>query len=74
MLFQLGRDLLRQRDPAVVHHAQDAHDLDLRIEVGVHFPDGSHQVAQTLQRVVLALHRDDHALGSAQAVQGQQRQ
>ena len=36
--------------------------------------DRLHQVGQAFQRVVLALHRDQHAVGGAQAVQRQQRQ
>jgi hypothetical protein len=44
------------------------------VQVGVHLLDRVDQVGQAFERVVLALHRDDHAVRRAQAVQGQHRQ
>jgi hypothetical protein len=43
-----------------------------RVQVGVHLLDGVDQVRQAFQREVLALHRHDHAVGGAQAVEGEQ--
>ena len=36
--------------------------------------DGLHQVGQALERVILALHRNQHAIRGAQAVEREQRQ
>ena len=39
-----------------------------------HLAYGLHQVGKPFERVVLALHRNEHAVGRAKAVQGQQRE
>ena len=39
-----------------------------------HFLDRLHEIGQAFERVVLALHRDQHRVGGAQAVERQQRQ
>ena len=49
-------------------------DLEPRIEVRAHFLHRLHEIGQPLERVVLALHRNQHRVGRAQAVQREQRQ
>jgi hypothetical protein len=55
--LELLADLLLQRDARVEHHAQQADDLQVRFRFGVHLLDRVDQVAQALEREVLALHR-----------------
>jgi len=74
MLLELVRDLLRQRHARVKHDAQQTDYLQVRIQVGRDFLDGIGKIGQTFQRIVFALHGDDHAMGGAQAIQSQQRQ
>jgi hypothetical protein len=72
--LQLLADLLLQRDARVEHHAQQADDLQVAVQIGVHLLDGVDQVRQAFEREVLALHRHDHAVRRAQAVEGEQAQ
>mmetsp|Transcript_647 Transcript_647/g.1346 ORF Transcript_647/g.1346 Transcript_647/m.1346 type:complete len:319 (-) Transcript_647:392-1348(-) len=72
--LELVADLLLQRDARVEHHAQQADDLQVRVQVGVDLLDGVDQVGQAFEGEVLALHRHDHAVGAAQAVEREHRQ
>ena len=72
MLGQLGRDLLGQRRARIEHRPQQADDVDARIQRAAHLAQRGHQVGQAFERIVLALHRDDDAIGGSQPVQGQQ--
>jgi hypothetical protein len=72
VLLELGRDVLRERVARVVHRAQQALDLEPRIEVRAHLLEGLQQVRQAFERVILALHRDEHRIGGAQSVQRQE--
>jgi hypothetical protein len=63
MRLELLADLCLQRDPGIEHDAQDADHLELRIDVGVHLLDRVDQVAQALEREVLALHRHHRRRG-----------
>ena len=72
--LQLGGDVLRERVARVVHGPQQPLDLERRIEMRAHLLDGLHEIRQPLERVVLALHRDQHRVGRAKAVQREQRQ
>ena len=72
--LELLADLLLQRDARVEHHPQQADDLQLAVQVGVHLLDGVDQVGQAFEREVFALHRHDHAVRAAQAVQREQAQ
>ena len=74
MPLELGGDVLRERVARVVHRAQQALDLEPRIEMRAHLLHRLHEIGQTFERVVLALHRDQHRVGGAEAVQRQQRQ
>jgi hypothetical protein len=67
MRLELFADLLLQRDSRVVHHTQQADELQLGVQVRVHLLDRVDEVAQrlslsALQREVFALHRDDEAM------------
>ena len=55
--------------PRIEHRAQDAFDLELRIHRRLDLLDGADQRRQPFERVVLALHRDQHALRRDQRVQ-----
>src|SRR5574340_1144549 len=72
MLLDLVRHLLRQCAARVVHHAQQALDLDARVEPLFDFFDGGDQIGQPLQRVILALHRNQHRLRRGKGVDGQE--
>src|SRR5713101_7711533 len=68
VLLQLVGNLLRQEIPGIIHGAQQAFDLQPGIEIGVHSFNRRDQIAQTLERVVFALHRDHHRMRGAQSV------
>ena len=74
MLLELGRDVLRERVARIVHRAQQALDLEPRVEVRAHLLDRLDEIGKSFERVVLALHRDQHRVGRAQPVERQQRQ
>ena len=74
MLLELVRDLLLERHARIEHDSQQADHLELAIEVGVYALDRVDQIRQTLEREVLALHGDHHAVGRAQAVERKHRQ
>ena len=72
MRLQLVADLLLQRDARIEHHTQQADDLQVLVEIGVHLLDRVDQVGQPFEREVLALHRHDDAMGGTQAVEREQ--
>ena len=74
MLLQLRGDIVGQADARIVHGPQQPLDLQRRVEQLADALDAVHQVGQPLQRVVLALHGDDHAVGGGQRVDGEHRQ
>ena len=74
MRFQLFADLRLQRDPRVEHDAQDADNLELGVDVGVHLLDRVDQIAQALEREILTLHRHHYTMRTGQPVQGEQAQ
>lgn len=71
MLLQLRGDIVGQADARIVHGPQQTLDLQRRVEQLADALDAVHQVGQPLQRVVLALHGDDHAVGGGQRVDGE---
>ena len=73
MFFELGRDVLRERVARVVHRAKEPFDLEPRVQMRAHLADRLHEIRQTFERVVFALHRNQYGVGGAQAVQRQQR-
>jgi hypothetical protein len=69
--LELVADLGLQRDARVEHHPQQADELQVPVQVGMHLLDRVDQVGQAFEREVLALHRHDHAMGAAQPVERQ---
>ena len=69
MLFQLIRYLLLQRNARIEHDAQQSDYLQVTLEIRVDLLDRVDEVGQAFQREILALHRDNHAVGGAQTVQ-----
>src|SRR5689334_20539353 len=59
----LVHDLLREIQAVVIHGQEHPLDLQGRIEALLHQANRSEQMAQPLQGVVLALHRDQHGPG-----------
>jgi len=71
--LELRRDLLLQRHARVEHHPQQADDLQAGVQVGVDPLDGVDQIGEPFEREKYShLHRDDHAVRAAQAVDRQQ--
>ena len=60
--------LVGQLGPGVVHGEDDGRDVELRVEVGRDQVDVAHELAQTLEGVVLALDGDEHLVGRRQGV------
>ena len=69
MAFELARDLLRKRHAGIEHHPQQSEYGQLAIEVPMHFTHGVDEIGQSLEGVVLALHRDHHEAGRTEAVE-----
>jgi len=74
VLFELRRHVLPEGVSRVVHGAQQPFDLEPRIEVRADLADRLHEIRQPFERVILALHRDQHRIGGAEPVQRQQGQ
>ena len=72
MAFHLVVDLAGKAQTAVVHRQQKALDLQLRIQLALDDLDGVQQLADALEREILALHGDDHGVGGRQRVDGDQ--
>ncbi len=68
----LGGDVGRKLRPRVVHRQDDPLDREVGIEVVADEFEGRKQLGQSFQRVVLALQRDEDAIGGGQCVHGQQ--
>jgi len=72
MALHFLRDLLLQRHARIEHHPQQPNDAQVPVEVGMHALDGVGQIRQALQRVVFALHRNDHAVGAGERIEREQ--
>ena len=72
MVAHLADDLIGELGAGVVHHAHDRADLELRVQVAPDEVDVAQQLAESFERVVLALDRDEHLLGRAEPVDGEQ--
>src|SRR5579883_2478145 len=72
VLGQLRRDVVRQVVAHVVHGAQQALDLELRIEPRAHRLDRVEQARQAFQREVFALDRNQHAVRRGEGVDREQ--
>mgnify|MGYP003694637135 CR=1 FL=1 len=66
--------LATEIDPRIVHREQHAIDRERWIEILLHEIDGVEQLRDSLQRVVLALDRDDDPVGRGQHVEGDEPQ
>jgi hypothetical protein len=65
-------DLAAQVVPRVHHGEQDPFDAQRRIEIAAHAIERLEQAREPLERVVLALERDQHAVRRRQGVEGEQ--
>ena len=68
---ELLLDLRRKPGSAVDHREQDPGHGEPRVEARLDEVDRAEKLRQSLERVVLGLHRDDHAVGSCEGVHGQ---
>ena len=71
VLADLALDVARQAGAPVVHGQQHARDGQARVELALDEAQRVEQAGEALQRVVLGLHRDDHAVGGDQRVDRQ---
>src|SRR5262245_1929030 len=65
---RLLEHLLREIEAIVVHRQKNALDLERWIETLLHEPDRAEELRQSLEGVVLALHRDENRLGTREGV------
>src|SRR5690606_26845032 len=72
VLLGLVRDLPREVEPLVEHRQQDTVYLQARIDVTLGQADRVQELGQPLQRVELALDRDQHGIRRRERVQRQQ--
>ena len=64
-------DVAREVRPPVVHREDDRRDVDRGVEVLLDHLDGADELRQALERVVLALNRDEHLARDDHGVEGQ---
>ena len=69
---ELVEHVPRQQRPAVEKRREKAQDPQVPIQLEADRVDDLDQVVEALHRVVLRLHRDDHAVGRDQAVHRQE--
>jgi hypothetical protein len=72
MAAHLVGDLVGQLGAPVVHGQQDRRHVQVGVEVRAHEVDVRQQLPEPLQRVVLALDRDQHLVRGDQRVDGEQ--
>src|SRR5690606_19372412 len=70
----LLRHLLGQVETTVEHGEEDPLDLQRRVQVLLNDADGVEQLRKPLERVELALDRDQHGVRGRQGVEGQHAQ
>src|SRR6266567_4928800 len=68
MAAHLGRNLKRESGASVVHGQHDTIDLQTAVQTLADEADGIHQLAETLQGVVLGLYRNQYAIGGRQRI------
>ena len=71
MPAQLPLDLRREPRAPVDHRQQDPRDREPRVEPRLDEVDRAEQLREALERVVLGLHRHEHAVGGGERVDGQ---
>src|SRR5882762_734473 len=69
VLFRFFGDLFAEIEARVVHRQQHPFNRERGIEIALHELHGVEELRETFERVVLALNRDDHAVGGRQHVQ-----
>jgi hypothetical protein len=69
VFLELRRHVVHQAQARVIHGPQQAFDLQVRVEQLSDTLDVIHKVAQAFEGEVLALHGDNHPIGSHQCVQ-----
>ena len=74
MTLHLIIDLVGKSQSAVVHSQQEALDFELRVELALDDLNSIEELTDTLQRKVLALHRNDHRVGCRQGIDSDQTQ
>ena len=63
-------DVLREAGALVMHGDQDARQLQCRVQFPAHESEGVEELDQALEREILGLNRNDHAIGGSQSVDG----
>ena len=71
-LAHFVHDLIGQLRAAVVHGHDDTLHGQLRVQAFVAHFDAAHEVGNALERIVFALHRDEHAVGCDECIDRQQ--
>src|SRR5512140_1413537 len=71
-LAQLVEHLAAEDRSSVVERRQEAQDVEVPVQLGPNGDDDLHQRIQALERVVLRLHRDDHAVRCHEPVDREQ--
>ena len=71
VLAHLRRDVGGESRAAVDHREQHAAEHEARVEPAADEVDRARQLGEPLERVVLGLHRDEHAVGRRERVHGQ---
>jgi len=64
-------DLGREPRPRIDHRHEHTADRQARVETRLHEVDGAHELRQTLERVVLGLHRNENAVGGRERIDRQ---
>ena len=70
MRFELFAHLLLQGNAGIKHDPKQTNDFQIGVQVGVNLLDGVDQIGQTLQRKILALHRNNHTMCCTQTIEG----
>ena len=70
LLCHLGREVC----PSIIHGQGYAEYFQSGIQTFLHHPKGGHEIAESLQRKVFTLYRNQNGIGGTQSVQGEQLQ
>ena len=71
MRFELLAHLLLQGNAGIKHNAKQTNDFQIGVQIGMNLLDGVNQIGQTLQRKILTLHGNNHAMCCAQTIEGE---
>ena len=71
-LHHTFQHLAGMQGPAVIHGAEDAHDLQIGVEAVGDLGDGVSQQRDAAKREKLAFERHDHVVAGGESVDGQQ--